>query len=538
MVSIGFSAFQECSGLKSITIPNSVTTIGDHAFWDCSGLESITIPNNVTYIGNGAFFGCSGLKSIIIPYSVIFIGNYAFNYCSGLESINVESGNKMYDSRNNSNAVIETSSNELIVGCKKTTIPSGVVSIGYNAFKGCIGLESVIFPNSVTSIGNDAFFGCSGLTSVIIGGGVTSIDRVFDSCDNLEEIIMPQAVYESGFPASVTNFTTYSKKPMRVVVTSKSPTSATMTLYPIDEKGNIDESRKYYVTTIGQVIGEYTKWRLDDENYGIISEIFELPLVLETLPAQPTSTTKARLSALANAEDDDLHFGFEWMRNNAPEGMVPNKVSAPLYDGNIIGTLSGLNPDVYYKYRAYYESDDGDMVYGDWAIFITGDATVYFEPVVVTREIAAVTASSAQLSGIIIEGTDDIVEKGFEYWVISGTKTRSVGSDVKKVILSGNQTSVTIDGLEARTEYGYRSYVTTTSGTTYGEEKTFKTILMGDANSDGEVDERDVQAIANHIMGDTPDDFDEEAADLNGDDKIDVVDVVLLNQLLGEKPSS
>ena len=98
-------AFSYCSGLTSVTIPNSVTSIGWSAFENCSGLTSVTIPNSVTSIGNWAFSHCSGLTSITIPNSVTSIGNYAFSDCSGLTSI---------------------------------TIPNSVTSIGSYAFRGCI----------------------------------------------------------------------------------------------------------------------------------------------------------------------------------------------------------------------------------------------------------------------------------------------------------------------------------------------------------------------------------------------------------------
>ncbi len=117
---INSSAFRGCSGLTSITIPNSVTYIGHSAFGGCSGLTSITIPNSVIYIGMHAFYDCSGLISITIPNSVTSIGNSAFVGCSGLTSILVEDGNTVYDSRDNCNAIIETSSNTLVSGCSTT----------------------------------------------------------------------------------------------------------------------------------------------------------------------------------------------------------------------------------------------------------------------------------------------------------------------------------------------------------------------------------------------------------------------------------
>ena len=126
VTSIGDDAFNNCTGLTSVAIPNSVTSIGYGAFDDCSGLTSVTIPNSVTSIGGCAFENCSSLTSLTIGNSVTSIGNYAFCYCSGLTSV---------------------------------TIPNSVTSIGSYAFYGCSGLTSVTIGNSVTSIGDDAFSG-------------------------------------------------------------------------------------------------------------------------------------------------------------------------------------------------------------------------------------------------------------------------------------------------------------------------------------------------------------------------------------------
>ena len=167
VTSIWEYAFRGCPSLTSVEIPNSVTSIGNHAFRYCTSLTSVEIPNSVTSIGEWAFHYCSSLTSVEIGNSVTSIGAYAFAECSSLTSIVVAPNNPKYDSRDNCNAIIESESNTLIVGCMNSTIPNSVTNIGNSAFDFCSSLTSVEIPNSVTSIGYWAFRDCSALSSII-----------------------------------------------------------------------------------------------------------------------------------------------------------------------------------------------------------------------------------------------------------------------------------------------------------------------------------------------------------------------------------
>ena len=196
---IAGDAFYNCSGMTSVNIPNTVVTISKWAFYQCTGLTSVTIPNSVITIDDYAFYSCSSLSSATIGNSVSFIGNYAFWGCP-LTDISVVNGNTHYDSRGNCNAIIETASNTLILGCQNTVIPNSVTAIGNNAFLSCTGLTNITIPNSVTTIGERAFGACSELSNITIPSSVTTIgERAFYGCSGLSNIAVASGnpIYDS-----------------------------------------------------------------------------------------------------------------------------------------------------------------------------------------------------------------------------------------------------------------------------------------------------------------------------------------------------
>jgi ELWxxDGT repeat protein len=135
VTSIGEGAFGSCQSLTTVNIPNSVTTISDVAFNSCISLTSITIPESVTTLGEGVFINCIRLTSVNIPTSITSIGAYMFSSCTSLTSV---------------------------------TIPTSVASIGAYTFQNCSGLTSIAIPNSVASIADYSFSGCTGLTSIAV----------------------------------------------------------------------------------------------------------------------------------------------------------------------------------------------------------------------------------------------------------------------------------------------------------------------------------------------------------------------------------
>ena len=185
MTKIGNYAFSGCTSLTSIVIPDSVTEIGERAFCRCEGLTNVVIPDSVTKIGDNAFQGCEGLTSIVIPASVAVIGENIFGGvmnsrqssigpCPKLKNIVVDKGNKMFDSRDNCNAIIESATDTLLFGCQGTVIPDTVKVIGPYAFDICATITSIHIPSGVNSIGEGAFRACSGLESAEIPNNVTT----------------------------------------------------------------------------------------------------------------------------------------------------------------------------------------------------------------------------------------------------------------------------------------------------------------------------------------------------------------------------
>ena len=148
-------------------------------------IKSVEIGNDVTSIGKGAFYNCSEITTFKLGASIAKIDGGAFNKCRNVKSIVIEEGNTTFDSRDKCNAIIESSTNTLLIGCPSTTIPNGVTSIGDKAFSYTNSPKEIFIPASVTSIADNAFNGCTDINSIVVAAENT----VYNSANNCNAII-------------------------------------------------------------------------------------------------------------------------------------------------------------------------------------------------------------------------------------------------------------------------------------------------------------------------------------------------------------
>ena len=517
---IGYHAFSNCNSLTSVTIPNSVISIEPDAFYDCNNLTSVTIGNGVTSIGDEAFKYCSSLTSIDIPNSVTSIGGLAFCGCSSLSSITIPKsvtrigGSAFYDCRNlttvtlNSNAIVSkdysSSSNiKNIFGSqvKKYIVGQDVTSIGKYAFYYCSSLSLIAIGNGVTSIGDYAFYHCSGLNKIY---SMPQNPPTIPYYETFSGISSDAIVYVSNTALTAYKSANFWKE-MNIIGTTETQATVFPTSVVITASLDLWEDFNKSIVSIGLEGGEQQTGNVLDyiglEPNSEYKDILVLltantgetetvnvsfttsALELTTKPSKVVSSTTAILLAETNMSDAEVSCGFEYKRNDAPADMDGTKVFCPVASGQMAGRLKNLKDDVYYKYRAFYQSAAGNMYYGDWQYIFTGDVAVEFDPILYTYGATVVRENEATISGYALAGSEDFTEQGFEYWAESRTngganaphRVPAALNEHFFVQASGIALRATLTNLDAGTVYKYRVYGKVGDQYYYGSEQSFTT---------------------------------------------------------------
>jgi len=592
---IGKYAFEHCSSLSSITIPNSVAEIGDYAFSGCYGLMRVdikdmaswckinfggptanplwyahrlflngmevldlNIPNSIAEIKSCAFFSCYSLKNVTIPNSITQIGSSAFRDCIGLSNISIPEsvysiGEYAFDNtvwyENQSNGLVYAG---LVVYKYKGTMPAGTSIVIKEGTKGIAayalgddGLTNITIPKSVTNIGFCALNG-SGLRNIVCLRITPPAYSGWFNPDIYHSALLKIPVgglhaYLSSYPWN--RFFKITEDPNNTLENMNfdviiGPTS----LMP--DYSTLEGNAYIIINDENETVQCLTG--LEPHSINDVSAIYEhngkktytfssftTPALSMTAKAADMITNKdGRLMAETNMADIETSCGFEWRRYDAPEEMPSTKVYCPVYGGVMAGTLKNLSENVYYKYRPFYKSSAGNEYYGDWIAFITADAGVEFEPVVYTYDAPAVTQTDATLQGVALRGSEEITSQGFEYWQASKNNTLTASNNVTRVTAKGERMSKTVSDLQPGTKYRFRAFVTAGGETTYGKEVEFVTLSSSlDVNLDGEVNIADVNSVIDLIMVSGG----VNTGDVNGDGEINIADInTLIDAILSK----
>ncbi len=513
VTSIGYRAFYDCSGLTSVTIPNSVTTIGELAFNDCSGLTEVTISDGVTTIDRYAFESCTGLTSVTIPESVTEISDNAFFGCSGLTKFEVAEGNNSYCSVD---GVLYSKDITTLVQFPIASpllpsfdIPDGVTTIGRYAFEYCSGLTSVTIPKSVTKIGDNAFFGCSGLTELTIPESVTEIgDQAFYNCTGLTEV---------NFNA--TSCTSAGSSNDRVFGGCKNLKTA----YIGDNVISIPSCLFYNCTGLAEVNISESVTSIGDDAFANCSSLCSISNTSKTqltCTMRITSNISGAESGIVSDDkfysvDDDgyctftdlipgnkysYYFGVK-LPNDSCSHHSSKDVTTTAINPKI--TQTSLTPDTYTARGSYTEGDavvtetgftgyttDGVTLSltnlnpnGKYTVeyyvkasgnTFTTSATFTTPALEFTTLPAKATSNTVALLGATTNLSDEAEGTGFE-WRRNDAPSTMPSNQAECPVIDGELTG-TLNGLSATTYYDFRPYYTSATGYTYyGDWMTFIT---------------------------------------------------------------
>lgn len=365
VTSIGDHAFYYCENLTSIIIPNTIKVIANYAFSVCISLDHIIIPSSVDSLGSKVFEVCRDLTSVVIGSGVRHLGDEPFCHCSSLASLIVDPDNSTYDSRNHCNAIIETATNTLLVGCKNSIIPNDISAIGNMAFFGrssnCISL-----PNTITYIGDYAFAQCYEAKSIICHCVIPPMmgADVFVLGDYGWPDI-PLYVPEKAIPAYQTAFwwNRFDIQPLLVATDSVATDTARLSWMPVDS------ASMYQLRIYSEQIGlDTTLYIAADSTNGGISKILAPTqrrahrvtmdaggsvIIITIEPNSGTTTTTPFVVTVSTPSTEKVDIQFEMTVLQGTNILREESGSFTLNKDNLTGLESVFYPTQFDSQRCY-----------------------------------------------------------------------------------------------------------------------------------------------------------------------------------------
>ena len=426
---LGVHAFEDCTELKNINLADSLETISDYAFSRCSNLEKIKISKGIIEIGNNAFNNCTSLKELNIPKNITNIGESAFAWCSGLEKITVDERNQYYDSRENSNTLIEKNTNTLIQGSSNSIIPNTVKIIGKYSFARNMNLKEIDIPEGVEEIQEEAFYFCKNIEKFKLPKSINKIGiNSFGACDNATIWVYKDSFAKSYAEKNNLNYKCIDASEILVYV-NKNEYKAFET---VDIQGmyielQYDDGRREIINEGIEIkyTEDNTSFRYGDtyftvSAYSKMGEYIEKQVSVTVNKAMPEYTIPTDIIAYVGQKLSEVKLpeGCQWMdETKILEGMGELKYKAKYIPNDIENYL--IVEDIEITINAKYEEIKNITVYGNKEDYIAFDTVNTKEMYIVVEYVNGKTEKISENIKITYNDGNENFRAGDTFFTIS-----------------------------------------------------------------------------------------------------------------------
>lgn len=532
--SIGVCSFSNCMNLQDITIPNSVTIIDKYAFSYC-GITGDVLLDDITTLGEGAFYSCKYLIKVAIGDNLSIINSYTFKDCTNLKEVVI--GNE--GNRNGSlEEIVDLNAfpdqdilNVFINSANVKKINAKAVNYtvhNYTKIYAPLVSPTMLklwhaFEENTYDISTKQFsepphleWSCTQSTATLDvgpiydgyrytldGSPVSQTHYEFMGLRPSENFNYRFAIWlDQDFHSHSYYFHTSPLEP--TIYTWSTPTTISARCSYTEGDANVVgtqfrlanrtiEGNECTITGLNPEVGfnaeyivtvRYGENNDKTYNYEKTVQIKTKKLTFTTEMPKVTNSGEAIVCASTNISEVETNVGFEWRKIDAPD-VVPSRTGESIiYNGAMEGKIKNLDASTYWKVRPFYKSGSNTMYYGEWIGFDPSDFS-YFEPTVHTYNSATISENNVILTGMAIEGSDPILEQGFEYW--NTASEESLGSrapaNSQQVTAEGQRMQAVLTNLTEGSSYSYRAYVKTEKGFFYGEECSFVSPSNGNDQS-------------------------------------------------------